>query len=150
MNRPLPAVSTMQELTDLLHTLQCSCIIKNGSNIRTFTERGIADLYRLLCEEPAFLKGAMVADKVVGKAAAAIMVAGAVGEIHADVISRAAYDLLSQEGTPFGYTRLVPYIVRHDGQGMCPMEELTLDAPTPLEAVARITKKQQPKTDTDT
>ena len=46
--------------------------------MRIFRERGVADLFRLLREEPQLLRGAFIADKVVGKGAAALMVLGGV------------------------------------------------------------------------
>ena len=47
----------MEELINLLHSGGYSCVIANGDNIRTFTQRGVADLYDLLTQEPDFLKG---------------------------------------------------------------------------------------------
>lgn len=68
----------MDELIRLLHEGGYSCVIRK-EEIRTFTQRGVADLYDLLNQHPVFLHGAQVADKVVGKAAAALMVLGGVG-----------------------------------------------------------------------
>ena len=51
----------------------CSCVIRNGETMRSFHERGVSDLWRLLHEEPELLRGAFIADKVVGKGAAALM-----------------------------------------------------------------------------
>ena len=65
----------MDELIRLLHEGGYSCVIRK-EEIRTFTQRGVADLYDLLNQHPVFLHGAQVADKVVGKAAAALMVLG--------------------------------------------------------------------------
>ena len=42
----------MEELINLLHTGGYSCTIANGGKIRTFTQRGVADLYDLLTQEP--------------------------------------------------------------------------------------------------
>ncbi len=67
----------MDELIRLLHEGGYSCVIRK-EEIRTFTQRGVADLYDLLNQHPVFLHGAQVADKVVGKAAAALMVLGGV------------------------------------------------------------------------
>ena len=41
----------MEELINLLHSGGYSCVIANGDNIRTFTQRGVADLYHLLTQE---------------------------------------------------------------------------------------------------
>lgn len=38
----------MEELINLLHTGGYSCVIANEGKIRTFTQRGVADLYDLL------------------------------------------------------------------------------------------------------
>ena len=72
----------MEELINLLHSGGYSCVIANGDNIRTFTQRGVADLYDLLTQEPDFLKGASIVDKVVGKGAAALMILGGIRELH--------------------------------------------------------------------
>ena len=74
-----------QRLIDRLHAERCSCVIRNGEQTRTFNERGVKDLYRLLTEEPELLRGAFVADKVVGKGAAALMILGSVEEVYTDV-----------------------------------------------------------------
>ena len=50
----------MEKLINLLHTGGYSCTIANGGKIRTFTQRGVADLYDLLTQEPEFLKGALI------------------------------------------------------------------------------------------
>ena len=64
---------SMNELIEKLHEEGCSCVVSN-KEVRTYTHRGVDDLYRLLTQEPTFLDGAEVADRVVGKAAAAMMV----------------------------------------------------------------------------
>ena len=66
---------SMNELIEKLHEEGCSCVVSN-KEVRTYTHRGVDDLYRLLTQEPTFLDGAEVADRVVGKAAAAILQIG--------------------------------------------------------------------------
>lgn len=89
-------------------------------------KRGIEDLYHLLADREAPLRGAAVADKVVGKGAAALMAAGGVQTLHAGVISCAALELLTREDIKTTYGTLVPHIIRHDGKGICPIEEACL------------------------
>lgn len=45
--------------------------MRNG-HVATFDSRGVADLFNLLNDDPEFMQGADVADKVVGKGAAAL------------------------------------------------------------------------------
>ena len=87
-----------EALIERLATEQCSCVIYNGGETRLFWERGVQDLYRLLKTEPDFLQGAFIADKVIGKAAAALMALGGVDEVFARVISSPARELLERSG----------------------------------------------------
>ena len=82
----------MRRLTEILHGGGWSLVVDNGA-IRTFSGRGVSDLYGLLTREPETLRGASVADKVVGKGAAALMVLGGVKEVYADVASAPALGL---------------------------------------------------------
>lgn len=113
----------MDELIKLLHGGGYSCVIRNGE-IRTFTQRGVADLYDLLNGEPVFLKGAQVADKVIGKAAAALMVLGGVAEVYTDIISESALVLLRQAGIRVDCREVVARIRNRAKTGWCPLETI--------------------------
>lgn len=110
----------------------------NGNRLRTFDRRGVADLYRLLREEPEFLHGAVVADKVVGKAAAALMLLGGVAELHTDVISSKAIELLQGSSLRYAYDLEVPHIINRTRDGWCPMETRCRDCRTAEECLAQI------------
>lgn len=115
----------LQDLIDLLHERKCSCVLRNGE-IYTFERRGVEDLYALLREQPGLLLGADVADKVVGKGAAALMVLGRVRRVYADVLSEPAYG------------RLVSAIRNRAGNGWCPVETLCRDKETAEECLPLI------------
>ena len=100
-------------------------MLRNGE-IYTFERRGVADLYALLREQPGLLLGADVADKVVGKGAAALMVLGRVRRVYADVLSEPAYG------------RLVSAIRNRAGNGWCPVETLCRDKETAEECLPLI------------
>ncbi|MDY4043915.1 MAG: DUF1893 domain-containing protein [Marinifilaceae bacterium] len=127
----------MEELIRLLHSVDCSLVIRNGE-IRTFSERGVAALYRLLKEEPIFLKGASVADKVVGKGAAALMILGGVRELYTDVISEPALALLQDAGIPVEFKEKVAHIQNRARTGFCPVETLCREAATAEECLPLI------------
>lgn len=127
-----------EQTVGLLFAEKCSCVVRNGDEVRIFRERGVKDLYRLLREEPQLLDGAFVADKVVGKGAAALMILGGVGELHADVISRPARLLLAASPVHVSYTLEVPYIVNRTRTGQCPVETLCRDCATAAEALPLI------------
>lgn len=136
----------MEQLTRQLREGGYSCVIRQGGVIRTFTERGVNDLYRLLTKEPEFLRNAEVADKVIGKAAAAIMAAGGVKRVHTGIISESAYDLLVRSGIEISFDKKVAYIINRTQTDRCPLEKLCADASTPQECIPLIdtfVKKQK-------
>ncbi len=110
------------KIIDLLrsdgHTL-----VVSSYETRCFSGRGVKDLLRLLNEEPELLRGANVADKVVGKAAAALMVLGKVNEVYAEKISASAVALLANHDIVLQYSEKVPHITGRDGTGWCPLEQ---------------------------
>ena len=106
----------MEELINLLHTGGYSCVIANEEKIRTFTQRGVADLYDLLTREPEFLKGALIADKVVGKGAAALMILGGIKELYTD--------LFQTSDVKVDFVQEVPFIWNRDHTGWCPVETM--------------------------
>lgn len=114
----------MKEIINILHEGNYSCVIKNNETIHTFTQRGVADLYDLLTNKPELLKGAFLADKVVGKGAAALMILGGVAEIYTDIISLSALMLLREAGIQTDFGQVVPYIQNRDQTGWCPVEAM--------------------------
>ena len=118
------------ESIDLLHELKCSCVICNGEAVRTFNQRGVKDLLHLLDTEPQLLDGSFIADKVVGKGAAALMILGKVVDLHADVLSKPAAELLDREGIPYTFGQMVENIINRQGDGICPVESLCSECQT--------------------
>lgn len=113
-----------QQAIATLHATRCSCVIANGSRLEQFHERGVKDLHHLLHNDKALLDGAFIADKVVGKGAAALMIAGGVKEVYASVMSRAALSLFQSHGLEVEYGLLVDNIINRAGTDICPVEKL--------------------------
>ncbi len=129
----------MKQLIDILHNEGLTLVIKSGDGeIRRFTGRGVKDLLMLAVEHQEVLKGALIADKAVGKAAAACMVVGGIEQVHADVMSEPALALLQDHGIITEYGQLVDHIINRDGTDWCPMEKLSRDENNPAAIVARI------------
>lgn len=127
----------MNDLIDILHEEHHSLVVANG-DVCTFDGRGISDLYNLLSEDPEFLRGASVADKVVGKGAAALMILGGIVEVYADIISSAALGFLQDKGLRVYFGREVTYIINRNGDGICPVEQLCLPCNSAVECLTLI------------
>lgn len=123
----------MQALIDILNREQCSLVVRHGGEVSTYGKPGVRDLEHLLKHQPELLKGAMVADKVVGKAAAALMVVGGVAQVYAEVLSQKAVPFLREAQIPFTYGTLVDAI--QEGAERCQLEAITAPAITPKQAV---------------
>lgn len=128
----------METLVDTLHNGNHSLVVCIGNTICVYDGRGVSDLYRLLHETPAILNNAKVADKVVGKGAAALMILANVIEVYADVISKQALELLQRCNVKATYSALVPYIINRAGTGMCPLEQKCFSCLTAEECETKI------------
>lgn len=110
----------MKELTDILHASGASCVVKKDGHTSTYNSRGVLDLYQLYTE--GRLCDAEVADKVIGKGAATLMIAGGVGRVYGDVVSRPAFELFVDYGIDITYGKLTDHIINRTGTGPCPLE----------------------------
>jgi iron complex outermembrane receptor protein len=113
----------IKEIIDLLHDNGYSCVIANNDETRVFYSRGVKDLYDLF-KNTDFLKGAFVADKVVGKAAASLMILGGVKEVYTDLISTPALQMLKENCIEASYHTEVPVILNGSQNDWCPLEIL--------------------------
>ena len=120
----------METLIDILHQGGHSCVIRKGGDTRTYHQRGVADLWQLCHDGEHFLQGAHIADKVIGKGAAALMIYGGACEVYADVISHPALALLQEHGVEVSCWEVTDRIVNRRGDGLCPVETLCVNLTT--------------------
>jgi hypothetical protein len=66
-------------------------------------------------------------DKVMGNAAALLAVVANAGEVYSPLGSEIGVNTLFSYNINYHLDKIVPYIVRDDGKGMCPMEKLSID-----------------------
>ena len=116
-------MSKLEELKEVLHEKNASLVVyyKNGEIKEYYNDR-ITDIKNILKENPNALKGAIIADKVIGKVAGSILAVAGVKEIYADVISKLAIPVLEENNIKYEYQKKVDYIVNKTNTGMCPME----------------------------
>lgn len=123
---------------EILYEEKCSCVVLKDGEYRIFRQRGVNDLYGLVKTGGDFLSGAFIADKVVGKAAAALMALGKAGGVFAVTISGPACCMLAKHGIPVAWNEIVPHIINRAGTGWCPMETACANATTPEECLDKI------------
>lgn len=110
------------QMLGVLNEQGLSLLVYNDSTLTTHANRGVQDLLALISEQPERLNGAIVADKLIGKAAAAIMAAGGVREVHTNLICTAGKQLLQSKGVVVFAAEEVPQILNRDRSAQCPFD----------------------------
>jgi len=104
-----------------------SLILRDGEKVIFASKmKGLRPLVECVVEWSGRVTDASLTDKVVGTAAARLIVkSGMIGTVTAGVISRGAIKHLSDHSIPAQWREKTGVILRSDGKGFCPMEELS-------------------------
>ena len=127
------AKTLLSRAVTLLHSDAYTCILCDRDRVLTSRGNGIAPLLTRI-EDKEDLRGMVCADKIIGKAAAMLLLYGGVCAVHGDVLSVRAKALLEREGVAVSYGVLTDGIINRKGDGPCPMEQAVADLTDPAEA----------------
>ena len=118
-------------------------IVKNGETL--FETRGhrISGFLSAIEQLDAKLENAAVADKVAGKAVALLCVYAGITAAYAEVLSKKAKDIFTQNGVVHEWNQLVDNILDDKKQGMCPFEKEAASIANPKEAYDKFKTLQQ-------
>ncbi|HEX9915536.1 MAG TPA: DUF1893 domain-containing protein [Candidatus Bathyarchaeia archaeon] len=87
------------------------------------------------------LHGSIMVDKIVGRAAALLILYSGAAEAHAALISTPGRQVLEQHGLRFSYAKETPHIKMLDGRIYCPFEAMVQGLSDPGEAYRAIVEK---------
>ena len=105
-----------------------SCIIiKDNVIIHTAYGRGVSPLLNVFTGDSDKMKDAFVVDKIIGKAAAMILVSGGAKRVYGTIMSVSGREYLQKHGIIAEYTECVDMISNRDGTDMCPIEKSVID-----------------------
>jgi hypothetical protein len=113
-------------------------IVKEGRVIYESASRGLFGLLDVIESERAILKGASVADKVVGKSVALLCVYVKVKAVYAITLSREAKAVLDYHAVCNEFDGLVDAILDIDHANTCPFERLVARISSPRVAYEKI------------
>lgn len=130
----------MENIIELLHLGGYSCVIMNCAEVRIFRQHGVEDLYDLHLYNSRLLKGAVIADKIVGVAAATLMITGGIEQVFADIISLPALKLLQDAGIKVSALQIVPMIENRSRTDWCPLEKICLKGQSEKEIISLINR----------
>jgi len=119
----------------------CALVIAKNERILFETKAsGIQGFLTAVDQLGEGVKGASVADKIVGEAAAQLCLYSEVQEVYAVTMSQCAKDLLDKNQTDYEYENLVPHILNMKKTDLCPFEKIVAGSKTPKEAYERLKK----------
>jgi hypothetical protein len=136
-----PSPELISEARRLIKSGEVSCVvIREGAIIHTADGRGVKPLLELYNNEPEKLKDSCVVDKIIGKAAAMILILGGSASVFGEVMSVSARDYLTKRGIRHNFGRCVDVITARDKTGICPIEKSVLTVDDPKEGIVNITQ----------
>lgn len=119
--RPFNEGDLLAEMKGLLTRNEAASVAAvDGVIVAREQGRGVQPLLKLL--DAGKLRRAFVADKVIGRAAAAICLVGRVRKVHALVMGEDAAAFLHAHGVLATADRMVPRILNRDQSAACPLE----------------------------
>lgn len=113
-------------------------IVKDTHVIYESASRGLSGLLDAIGREGEMLKGASVADRIVGKAAALLCAYAKVKAVYATTLSKEAKVILEQHGISREWDGLVDGIMNVDRMGLCPFEKLVAKISSPAGAYEKL------------
>ena len=129
-------------LLNIVNADHLSLAVYNHDSLSTYHQRGVNDLLELLENEPQRLQGAIVADKIVGKASASLMTVAGIQEVYTNIITTQAREILESAGITVSAKEEVPMILNRDRSGQCPMDQSLNGIDDPKECAAMLMQKQ--------
>jgi hypothetical protein len=135
--RPFDEADLVAEMKMLVAKGEAACVIaRDGVISGKASGRGIMPILQFLNE--GRLTRAIVVDKVIGRAAAAICIVGKVKKVHAFMAGEDAIAMLKKHGIEVVAEKKVPKILNRDLTGICPMEQTVGEIEDPAEMVSAL------------
>ena len=133
--RPFNEGDLLAEMAGLVRRGEAAAVTARDGVIQARASgRGVLPLLKLL--DDGHLRHALVVDKVIGRAAAAVCLVGRARRVHGLLMSEEAKSLLAAHNVPATTDRLVPKILNRDQSASCPLEARVAQEADPQKMVA--------------
>ena len=101
-------------------------VYDNGKLIFTSTRKRLIPIIDYINAFAPTLNPVFILDRIVGNAAALLLKIANCGEVYAKVGSKLAVSSLCRMDICFTFDKIVPHIINQNGDGTCPMEQLSM------------------------
>ena len=136
---PISEADLLKEMRARLDAGAAVVAARNGVIVAVEEGRGIGPLLKLL--DGMKLQGALVVDKVIGRAAAAICAQGGVRKVCTPLAGKGVAELLEKRGIVLEAEQTVERILNRDKTDSCPMEKAVAGMDDPAKMVETLRKK---------
>ena len=130
------------EASAMIREGKAECVlIREGKIVYVERGRGVSPLLNVYDQHKDEMKGGVVVDKVIGRAAACIAICAKVTHVHGEVMSEDAVEFLKENGITASSTLLVPRILNRKRDGLCPLEKSVEGITDPEKALVSLRAK---------
>lgn len=116
-------------------------IYKEGELFFESDLKGIRPHLKAINELGSELEGTLMVDKILGRAAAFLVIYSKAGEAISAVLSTPGKQVLDKYGLKYSYREEVPHIKLENGVIYCPFERMVQGIDDPVEAYTAIVEK---------
>ena len=112
----------LERAKEAMKAEKLTCVLTEGGVMFKSKDKGVQPLLDWMNSGNNYMSY-MIADKVIGRAAAFIDIAMGIREVYAEVMSEGAKTLLENNHVVVNYDTLVPEILNADKTDLCPLEK---------------------------
>lgn len=120
--KPIGVEDLMGEMRHFIREGYAAVVAKDRVIIAKYKGSGLKPILDAIGEDEQIFKGAIVFDRIVGRAAAAVYIVGGAKEVYAEVMSIGAKKLLEKNKIMATGEQEVEEIINREKTGMCPLE----------------------------
>jgi len=136
------AVKPLDEYIERLDASGLSLMVYDGDDIIfKSSSKGVRPHLEAIDALGKRLRGTTMVDKIVGRAAALLILYGGPAEVHAGVINPGGRRLLLDAGVRLSYGEEIEHIKTVDGRIYCPFEAMVQGIDDPVEAYHAVVEK---------
>lgn len=138
---PIAEADLIREMKARIDMGAAVVVARGGVILAVEEGRGLVPLLKLF--DAGKISGAIVMDKVLGRAAAAICAEGGAVKVFTPLAGKGAVELLEKRGIPFVAEKTVDVVLNREKSGSCPMEAAVSGIDDPkrmIEALRKVLK----------
>ena len=130
----------LEKAINILENEDVSFVVIKNNEIIKDKAIGIKPIFQRIKMDKNFFINTLIADKIIGKAAALLLVSSGIREVYGQIMSKSAIEVLKNYNIYYRYGEKVDFIHNRNNTGLCPMEETVRYIESPSEVFIPLEK----------